>query len=413
MSDCGCDSLKSHLTPYEKALETILSKASAVVETEAVSLNDALGRVLAEAERSGVNVPPADNSAMDGYAVRQEEIGEGGISLPVSQRIPAGATGGKLETGTVARIFTGAPVPEGADAVVMQEHTRANDDGSVTFNRPTKTGANIRRAGEDIRQGAEILTPGMKLRPQDIGLAASVGVATLRVKRRLRVATFFTGDELVDPGKDLDDGQIYNSNQFTVNSLLYALGCDVINLGIVEDTLEATRNTLKKAAEQADLVITSGGVSVGEEDYVRIALEELGELSMWRISIKPGKPLAFGIVGETPFLGLPGNPVSAFVTFLLFVRPFILKQQGLSEVLPQQLSVRAAFDWPKPGKRREYLRAKLRAGQDGVAEATIYPHQGSGVLSSASWADSLAVIPEGETIASGDPVTLIPFTELL
>ncbi len=413
MSDCGCDAIKSQLTPFAEALETILKQAKTVTECETLKLEEATGRILGAALQSPVDVPPADNSAMDGYAVRCADLGDSDTRLPVSQRIPAGVMGQPLQAGSVARIFTGAPVPPGADAVVMQEHTTAHDDGSVTIHQAVAVGTNIRCTGEDITKGSAILEPGMRLRPQDLGLAASVGIGELAVTRRLKVATFFTGDELVNPGNKLAPGQIYNSNQFAINSLLQKLGCEVINLGIVEDTLEATRSTLKNAARQADLVITSGGVSVGDEDHVRLALEELGELCMWRISIKPGKPLAFGHIGETPFLGLPGNPVSAFVTFLLFVRPFVLTQLGVKDVHPQQITARAAFDWPKEVKRREYVRARLQTGADGQPEICIYDHQGSGVLSSTSWAHGLAVLEEGSTVAMGDSVAYIPYSELL
>ena len=413
MSDCGCDAIKSRLTPFAEALETILKQAKPVSGSEMLKLEEASGRVLGAALQSPVDVPPADNSAMDGYAVRCADIENGDTRLPVSQRIPAGVMGQPLQPGSAARIFTGAPVPQGADAVVMQEFTTAHNDGSVTFHKNASIGTNIRCTGEDITKGSAILEPGLRLRPQDLGLAASVGIGELAVTRRLRVATFFTGDELVNPGNKLEPGQIYNSNQFAINTLLQKLGCEVINLGIVEDTLEATRSTLKNAARQADLVITSGGVSVGDEDHVRIALEELGELCMWRISIKPGKPLAFGHIGETPFLGLPGNPVSAFVTFLLFVRPFILTQLGVKDVHPQQIMARAAFNWPNKVKRREYVRARLQTGADGHPEISIYDHQGSGVLSSTSWAHGLAVLEEGSTVAMGDNVAYIPYSELI
>ena len=413
MSDCGCDAINSQLTPFKEALETILKQAKRISGDESLKLEDSSGRILAAALQSPVDVPPADNSAMDGYAVRCADIKDGDARLPVSQRIPAGIMGQTLQPGSVARIFTGAPVPKGANAVVMQEHTTAHDDGSVTIHKAVAVGTNIRCAGEDITRGSAILEPGLRLRPQDLGLAASVGIGELAVTRRLKVATFFTGDELVNPGNKLAPGQIYNSNQFAINSLLQNLGCEVINLGIVEDTLQATRSTLKNAARMADLVITSGGVSVGDEDHVRLALEELGELCMWRISIKPGKPLAFGHIGETPFLGLPGNPVSAFVTFLLFVRPFILTQLGVKDVLPQQIIAPAAFNWPKEVKRREYVRARLQTGTDGQPEIHIYDHQGSGVLSSTSWAHGLAVLEEGSTIAMGDNVAYIPYSELL
>ncbi len=412
MSDCGCDAIKTDLIPYEDALQLMLQNATTREEPEEVRLEDALGRVLAESVLSTVNVPPMANSAMDGYAVRSADI-NGDTTLPVSQRIPAGVTGTPLQAGTAARIFTGAPVPEGADAIVMQELTRANDDGSILVQHTPKAGEHVRGIGEDIAQGASILSPGLRLRPQDLGLAASVGIGNLKVHRRLKVATFYTGDELVDPGKPLQAGQIYNSNQYTTNALLHALGCEVINLGICEDTLQATRDTLKAAAGQADLVITSGGVSVGEEDHVRIALEELGQLNMWKIRIKPGKPLAYGSVEGAHFVGLPGNPVSAFVTFLLFVRPFILKLQGHNEVLPGEIELPADFTWPRAGRRLEFVRARLEHNEQGQAVVRTYPHQGSGVLSSTSWANGLAVIPEGITVAPGDPVKFISYSELL
>lgn len=413
MSACGCDGADDRLTPYAEALASILEQAAVISGTETVNLDDACGRVLGEALQSPVDVPPADNSAMDGYAVRSEEILGGNARLPVTQRIPAGVMGQPLHPGSAARIFTGAALPPGADSVVMQEHATAHADGSVTIQHAAAAGANIRRAGEDIAKGGAVLAPGMRLRPQDLGLAASVGIHELIVMRRLRVATFFSGDELVNPGGELAPGQIYNSNQVTINALLREFGCEVVNLGIVEDTLKATRSTLKNAARQADLVITSGGVSVGEEDHVRMALEELGELCLWRISVKPGKPLAFGHIEETPFLGLPGNPVSAFVTFLLFVRPFMLTQLGVKEVQPHSIRARAAFDWPKKVERREFVRARLQTSADGEAEITIYDNQGSGVLSSTSWAHGLAVLEENSAVARGDSIAYIPYSELL
>lgn len=410
MADCGCDAvvLRKPLTPYEEAIDRILDQAKRLSEIETVSLNEAAGRVLAEAVVSPVNVPPADNSAMDGYAVRAQDI-QAGARLPVSQRIPAGVMGDPLEANTVARIFTGAPVPANADAVIMQEWVNIDEDGMANFDRTIDVGNDIRRAGEDIKEGDSILEPGLKLRPQDIGLAASVGVNELKVYRRLKVATFFTGDELVEPGNALGKGQIYNSNQYTVNSLLDNLDCEIVNLGIVEDTLDATRNALSKAAESADLIITSGGVSVGEEDHVRIALEELGQLSMWKLRIKPGKPLALGNIHDTDFFGLPGNPVSAFATFVLFVRPFIRKVQGEAAYLPTKIEGVADFEWPKAGPRREFLRARISDG----SKISIYPHQGSGVLSSTSWADGFAIVYEDTTVTKGDKVEFIPYSELL
>ncbi|MBE9516379.1 MAG: molybdopterin molybdotransferase MoeA, partial [Proteobacteria bacterium] len=362
---------------------------------------------LATAVESSVNVPPHDNSAMDGYAVRAADVTTEGVTLPISQRIPAGQTGTPLKAGTAARIFTGAPIPEAADTVVMQEFCD-EADGQVTFNTTPKAGANVRATGEDIKHGATILEPGMRLRPQELGLAASVGVPELNVYRRLRVALFATGDELVDPGQPLEPGQIYNSNRYTLSGLLQAYGCDVIDLGRVADTLDDTKTALSTAADKADLIISSGGVSVGEEDYVKLAVEQLGKLDMWRIAMKPGKPVAYGKVGDTDFIGLPGNPVSVFVTWCLFAQPFISKMQGLNKVLPSIVKLTADFDWPKAGKRRDFARAQL--GSDN--KISLYPHQGSGVLSSAAWADGLAEIPENTVIKKGDLVNYYSFREL-
>ncbi len=397
------------LISVEQAIEKILSQAVPVEETETVDILDALNRVLAEDLKSAIDVPGYDNSAMDGYAVRSEDCQSDANELPVSQRIPAGQVGLPLEPGTAARIFTGAPVPEGADAVVMQEMCQQEGD-TVIVNTVVKAGSNVRRAGEDIKNGSVVLTAGKRLRAQELGLLASVGLADFRVKRRLKVATFFTGDEIVAPGQALAPGQIYNSNRYTLRGLLQAMDCEVIDLGIVPDTLAATTDVLKQAAENADLVITSGGVSVGEEDYVRIALQQLGELSMWRIAMKPGKPVAFGKVDNALFIGLPGNPVSVFVTYLLFARALILKLQGAENYLVKRVSVIADFDWPKI-KRQEYLRVRLEQ-KDHQVVAQLYPHQGSGVLSSASWADGLVEVHIGKEIKNGDAVNYLSFEGL-
>lgn len=398
------------LMTVDKAIENILAPAIPIKETETVDILDALNRVLAEDLQSTIDVPGYDNSAMDGYAVHSEDCQTSGCKLPVSQRIPAGQVGTKLEAGTAARIFTGAPVPEGADAVVMQEMCEA-DGSNVTINTVVKTGANVRRAGEDIAKGGAVLKKGQRLRAQELGLIASVGLAEFKVKRKLKVATFFTGDELVTPGQPLASGQIYNSNRYTLRGLLQVMDCEIIDLGIVPDTLEATVDVLKQAAESSDLVITSGGVSVGEEDYVRIALEKLGELTMWRIAMKPGKPVAFGKLGNTLFMGLPGNPVSVFVTFLLFARALILKLQGVEDCLAKRTSVIADFDWPAV-KRQEYLRVRL-VHKDNQTMAQLYPHQGSGVLSSASWADGLVEVLHGKEIKKGDMASYLPFEGLI
>jgi len=394
------------LISVDEAITRILEPTTAVEQSEIIDIENALGRVLAEDVFSTINVPGYDNSAMDGYAIRIADCVEVGIQLPVTQRIPAGQMGSQLEVGTVARIFTGAPIPPGADAVVMQEHCDRVGD-LVTINKSVTMGQNVRCAGEDILQGSVILKAGHQLRPQELGLLASVGLAEVSVKRKLKVATFFTGDEIVEPGHELKAGQIYNSNKYTIKGLLKSLGCDIVDLGIVPDTLEATLDVLKKASSNADLVITSGGVSVGEEDYVRIALEQLGELKMWRIAMKPGKPVAYGKVNEAIFMGLPGNPVSTFVTFLLFVKPLILKLQGAEKYLPMRMNVIADFEWPSV-KRQEYLRVRLNESAQGLL-ATLYPHQGSGVLSSACWADGLVEIPIEHVVKKGDKVDYLHF----
>jgi molybdopterin molybdotransferase len=397
------------LIPVDDALSRILDAAIAVDQTEILEIVSSRARVLAEDVISAIDVPGYDNSAMDGYAVRSAECVEPGASLTVAQRIPAGQTGIKLEAGTAARIFTGAPVPEGADAVVMQELCHLQGD-SVIINTAVPVGDNIRRAGEDIEKDSVILKSGTRIRPQEQGLIASIGQAKIAVKRKLRVATFFTGDELVEPGRELGRGQIYNSNRYTLTGLLQSVDCELIDLGIVPDTLEATLDVLKRASANADLVLTSGGVSVGEEDYVRIALQQLGSLTMWRINMKPGKPVAFGKVNNALFMGLPGNPVSVFVTFMIFARPLIFKMQGAENYLSNALSIRSGFEW-KGVKRQEYLRVRIRHDESG-AFAEIYPHQGSGVLSSTCWADGLVVIEPGKAISVGDVLKYIPFQGL-
>jgi molybdopterin molybdotransferase len=397
------------LMSVEQAIENILSQAVPVKESESIDILDALNRVLADGLLSVIDVPGYDNSAMDGYAVHSEDCQTSGCELAVTQRIPAGQTGTLLEKGSAARIFTGAPIPEGADAVVMQELCEG-DENRVVINTIVKAGSNVRRAGEDITKGSIVLNTGKRLRAQELGLLASVGLAEVKVKRKLKVAIFFTGDEIIAPGQPLAPGQIYNSNRYTLRGLLQVMDCEIVDLGIVPDTLEATVDVLKQAAASADLVITSGGVSVGEEDYVRIALEKLGELSMWRIAMKPGKPVAFGKVDKTLFMGLPGNPVSVFVTFLLFARVLILKLQGEENCLVKRFSVVADFDWPKI-KRQEYLRVRLLQ-KDHQTVAQLYPHQGSGVLSSASWADGLVEVLSDKAINKGDLVNYLPFEGL-
>ncbi|KRT53755.1 molybdopterin molybdotransferase MoeA [endosymbiont of Ridgeia piscesae] len=415
MSSCDCDhhAAGPKLKPIEEALEFLLQRAKPISDIESIPTGEALGRVLAAPVVSQVTVPPWNNSAMDGYAVRVADLDGERPRLPVSQRIPAGACGSELELGTAARIFTGAPVPSGADAVVIQEVCEVDGEDVIITECP-KPGANIRLAGEDIEQGAEVVAAGTRLAPQHLGLAASVGVAELQVYRRLKVAVFSSGDELVMPGGELGPGQIYNSNQFTLGGLLQTLGCEVVQLGIVEDTFDATCEALSRGAEMADLVVASGGVSVGEEDHVKPAVEKLGSLDLWKIAIRPGKPLAFGHIGETPFIGTPGNPVSLFVTFCVFARPYILRSQGVAgDLQPKEVSAAAAFDWKKAEKRREYARARLVSGAAGELQVELYPSRSSGVLSSVAWADGLVVIPEGRTFSRGEPVRFIPYTELM
>jgi molybdopterin molybdotransferase len=391
------------LLSVDDALARLLEGARPVPEVEDIPALEATGRVLARAQRSTMDVPPLDNSAMDGYAVSTKDASR----LKVAQKIMAGSVGKPLEPGTAARIFTGAPIPPGADAVVMQEHTAAEGEHVLLKKKPIP-GEWIRRVGSDVKKGAEILAAGRRLLPQDTGLAASVGIGTLPVYRKVRLGLFFTGDELVMPGEPLAPGRIYNSNRFTLRGLGEVFGCDVRDYGIVPDTLEATRAALKKAAAETDVIVTSGGVSVGEADYVKPAVEAEGKLLMWRIAMKPGRPLAFGTVGKASFIGLPGNPVSSFVTFLIFVRPFLLRTQGMAQVEPRWIQARADFDWPEPDARREFLRVKWNA-QGGLE---LYPTQDSAVLTSTAWADGLVDDPAGRAIRKGDMVRFLPYSEL-
>lgn len=398
---------------FEDALAQLLAAAQPLTAVETLDTAAAHGRVLAQDLVSPLDVPPLDNSAVDGYALRVGEVGAAGIRLPVSQRIPAGSVGTPLTPGSAARIFTGAPVPPGADAVVMQELCSHEGDG-VIINHLPKLGENIRRAGEDVARGGPLLAAGSRLRPQDLAFAASVGLAQMPVFRPLRVAVFFTGDELRMPGEPLVPGTIYNTNRFALVALLQRLGCVVQDLGQVADDLEATRAALRRGAAESDVILTSGGVSVGEEDHVKAAVRAEGRLDLWQIGIKPGKPLAFGQVrrpggGEVDFIGLPGNPVSAFVTFLVLVRPFLLRRQGATRVTPVAYRLLAADSWLKGDRRREFLRATLN--QDGAV--AIYPHQGSGVMASNVHGDGLLDVPPQTLVQRGDWVRFLPFSELL
>jgi molybdopterin molybdotransferase len=394
------------LLSVDQALAQLLSGARPVSDIEELASLEASGRVLARPQRSTMDVPPMDNSAMDGYAVRTRDIKAGG-RLKVAQKIMAGAVGKPLEPGTAARIFTGAPIPPGADAVVMQEDCEVAGE-FVSLKTNPKPGEWVRYVGSDIRKGSEILAAGKRLLPQHTGLAASVGIKLLPVFRKVRLGLFFTGDELVMPGEPLPPGRIYNSNRFTLRGLGEVFGCELRDYGIVPDSLEATREVLRRAAKECDVIVTSGGVSVGDADYVKPAVEAEGQLLMWRIAMKPGRPLAFGKVGQAAFIGLPGNPVSSFVTFLIFVRPFLLRTQGVDHVEPRAITARADFDWTEPDTRREFLRVKWNA-QGGL---DLYPTQDSAVLTSTTWADGLVDNPAGHAIRKGDAVRLLPYSEL-
>ena len=400
------------MKPLDLALAELLAFAAPLAPAQSVSTFDADGRVLAQDLLSSLDVPAHDNSSMDGYALRCADWLGADTLLPVSQRIAAGTSGHALAAASAARIFTGAPIPPGADAVVMQEDCDAMDGGIRLAAQP-RSGQWIRRRGEDVAAGAIVLARGTRLSPASLGLAASIGFAQLQVAPRVRVALFSTGDELVMPGDvaplEMKPGAIYNSNRFFLKALLQRLGCIVTDLGIVPDRLEATIDALQGASQQHDLILTSGGVSVGEEDHIKPAVQALGELNLWQIAIKPGKPFAYGKVGAAHFIGLPGNPVSSFVTFLLLVRPFILKLQGATELAPESIALPAHFDWPKADKRREFLRVRLNA----AGGLDLFGNQSSGVLTSAVWGDGLVDLPAGHVVARGDTVRFLPFSALL
>lgn len=401
------------LRALDDVLAELLTLARPLAGTEAVSTFEADARVLAQDLVSELQVPPQDNSSMDGYAVRSAEIADEGAVLPVSQRIPAGSVAQALVPGSAARIFTGAQIPPGADAVVMQEDTEAAGEQVVRILGVPRPGQWIRRSGEDVKRGSVVLARGERLSPAALGLAASIGMDQLLVARRPRVALFSTGDELVMPGDvppaQMKPGTIYNSNRFFMTALLRRLQCEVSDYGIVPDRLDATQQALQRAAGEHDLILTCGGVSVGEEDHVKPAVQSLGSLDLWQIAMKPGKPFAYGTVGGAHFIGLPGNPVSSFLTFLLLVRPFLLKLQGATRLAPKTVRLPAHFSLPRSDKRREFLRGRL----DGEGGIQLFPNQSSGVLTSMVWGDGLVDNPAGCTIAHGDPVSFMPLAELL
>lgn len=395
------------LMPVEEALTRLLAMAEAapILDSESVVLAASEGRVLAHDLVSTLDLPPWPNSAMDGYALNLSDWS--GEPLQVSQRIFAGLAPEPLTPGTCARIFTGAPVPAGANCVEMQENVEVQADGRVVFTEALRINQNIRPQGQETTVGETVLPAGTRLGPIEQGLAASLGCATLQVIRRVKVAVLSTGDELIEPGQPLGAGQIYNSNRVLLCSWLTRLGCEVIDAGILPDDLPATRQRLAELGS-VDLILSTGGVSVGEADFLGIALREEGELALWKLAIKPGKPLTCGHFRGTPVIGLPGNPASTLVTFALLARPYLLRLQGVQAVEPLKFQVPAGFVWTKPGNRREYLRGRLEQGR-----AVIYKNQSSGVLRSAAWADGLVEVLEGQTLAEDDAVGFIPLSEVL
>jgi molybdopterin molybdotransferase len=377
-------------------------------------LDDSLGRILASDIHSTINVPGFDNSAMDGYtiALNDTQVAQENLSFDVVDRIAAGSTGNDLKIGNAARIFTGAPIPNGANTVVMQEEcTLSEDKSKITVKRAINLNENIRPTGNDILKDNVILSSGRQIKPQDISLAASVGVGELVVFKKIKVGVFFTGDELVEPGNPLTPGKIYNSNRYALVALLKQVGCDVINLGNIEDKLDATCEALEALESQCDLIMTTGGVSVGEEDHVKPAVEKLGELNLWKIRMKPGKPLAYGKVKQTPFIGLPGNPVSSFVTFCIFSLPFIKKMQGNSNYESKILKVKTNFDCKRAKPRREYARVRIDHSTE-TPLANLFPKQGSDVMSSVVWADGIIEIPENTTFETGTILNYYSMSEL-
>lgn len=397
----------------DQAVTELKRAVKAVTDVDTVPLSNALGRVSAVPICSGLNVPPTDVSAMDGYAIRVEDLDKNKqVRLAVSQRIPAGFSAQRLASDTTARIFTGGEIPPGANAVVMQEDCTRDGD-FVRLPANVEMGRNIRSMGQDIKTKDIIVEAGSRLQAQHLGIIASVGASSVKVVRRLKIAILSTGDELVEPGNPLQKGQIYNSNRYTLAALLETAGFEVVDLGIVPDNRELTVAALSRAAEQADVILSCGGVSVGEEDHVRPAVEQLGHIDLWRLAIKPGKPLAFGNVNQKYFFGLPGNPVSVFVTFLVVVRPFLIAMQSGS--WPEVCSMRfpAQFARINSSQRQEYLRIQVQRNGDGEQVLREFSSQDSGVMSSTVWANALAIIPAGVEVKKGDLLDALLYEHLI
>lgn len=400
----------------EEALAIITSRLTPVEDIERVGLSAADGRVLAADVIAPIDIPSFMNSAVDGYAVRGEDIpASAARALRVQDRVAAGASAREaIQPAHAIRIFTGAPMPPGADTVYMQEDVELSENGTVLLPSGLARGANVRLAGEDIAQGAIALPGGRRMRPQDVAMAAALGLTELTVRRRLRVAVFSTGDEVVAPGEVRTAAQLFDSNRTMLSAMLRRLGCEVVDLGILRDDRAALAAALKQAAKECDLILTTGGVSTGEEDHVRAAIEAAGSLVLWRMAIKPGRPVAMGVIGGAPFVGLPGNPVASFITFIYVAQPAILTLAGASVASPVPLRVRAEFHYLKKAGRREYIRASLQQGADGRYGAVKFPREGAGLLSSLVQTDGLVELGEDVSgVKPGDILNFLPYSSLL
>ncbi|WP_321851747.1 gephyrin-like molybdotransferase Glp [Pseudomonas paraveronii] len=403
-----CDS--GSLMPVDEAIAQLLAQAPPVPATEVIPLGQAAGRVIAEELFSPLDLPGWDNSAMDGYALRAADVPEQGGYLVLAGRIAAGHSSDvPLQAGQTVRIFTGAPLPPGADSVVPQERCRVY--GQRIWCPPLRLGEHVRKRGEELQRGQSLLRVGQRLRAQEVGLLASAGIPWVKVYRPLRVCLLSSGDELREPGESLAPGQIYNSNRHLVTALLRGWGVEVLDYGVMADALAASRDALILASSECDLLLTTGGVSVGEEDHLKQAIQELGRVDFWRLAIQPGKPLAFGEVAGKPWIGLPGNPSAALITTLVVVRPFLLRAQGVERVLPVPIQVPAGFEWSTPNKRRQYLRARLSPGEDGQLRAVLHPQQSSAMLTAACWADGLVIVEPEQLLLKDAPVPFLSFAE--